>query len=372
MSQFLSSAHAQALENVAQWIKIHAGQRTPTINDVARLSGVSKRTVSRIINNSSQVKAETSVIVRDVIKAIGFLPNPQARGLAFRHSFLIGLIYDNPNPQYLATIQEGILNALADTEFELAILRCDRSDPEYRNRVLSFVLKQKLFGIILTPSVSEDEQLANMLKEKSCNYLRIAAVELDDIENMIVSNDRDGAREATDYLIKNGHTKIAHVTGRDGFLSTRERLSGYKAALNAAGLDCLPEYLIEGDYTFESGCEAALKLIGFSNRPTAVFAANDEMAAGILQVFSAEGVNVPKDISIVGYDDFKIATSVFPKLTTMRSPSLEIGSMAVWNIIAESNSKKNDSVRLRNTYKPSLIIRDTVAKPRALSSNKEQ
>lgn len=369
MSQFVSSAHAQALESVALWIENHAGQRTPTINDVARLSGVSKRTVSRVINNSVQVKAETSAIVQDVIKALGYLPDPQARGLAFRHSFLIGLIYDNPNPQYLATIQEGILNALADTEFELAILRCDRSDPEYRNRVLRFVLKQKLYGIILTPSVSEDEQLANMLKEKSCNYLRIAAIQLDDIKNMIVSNDGDGAREATDYLIKNGHTKIAHVTGRDGFLSTRERLAGYQRAIDAAGLDCLPEYLIEGDYTFESGCVAGQKLINLSNRPTSVFAANDEMAAGILQVFSAEGINVPEDFSIVGYDDFKIASSVFPKLTTMRSPSLEIGSMAVWNIIAESNSMKNNSIRLKNTYKPSLIIRDTVAQPRLLSSD---
>ncbi|MFN3835606.1 MAG: LacI family DNA-binding transcriptional regulator, partial [Glycocaulis sp.] len=148
-----------------------ATRKRATINDIARLAGVSKKTVSRVLNRSPFVKTETREKIEALMKELGYRPDPQARGLAFRRSFLIGMIYDNPNPQYVVHVQQGILDAVRDGGFELVVHPCNRADPNFHEQVRGFVEQLKLFGVVLTPSVSEDETLVEILRELDCPYV---------------------------------------------------------------------------------------------------------------------------------------------------------------------------------------------------------
>ena len=157
-----------------------------TINDVAREAQVSKKTVSRVINQSPFVKEDTREKVNAVIKALGFTPDPQARGLAFRRSFLVGLIYDNPSPTYVVNMQQGVLDALKGSGLELVVHPCNRNSPTLLEDIRGFVERQRLYGVIMPPSVSEDEQVIDLLRDLDCPYVRIASVALDEPQAMVV------------------------------------------------------------------------------------------------------------------------------------------------------------------------------------------
>jgi LacI family transcriptional regulator len=330
----------------------------PTINDIARLAEVSKKTVSRVLNKSPFVSAETREKIDAIIARTGYSPDPQARGLAFRRSFLVGIVFDNPNPQYVVNIQQGILDGLRGSGFELVIHPCDRHSRSYLADIRNFVERQKLFGVILTPSISEDEQLARMLEQMSCSYVRIASVPLDRPERMIVSYDRKGGEQAARHLIQLGHLRIGFVSGPPTFRSSHERRSGLEDGLAASGLHLHPEFVAEGAYTFESGVSCGNLLLGRAERPTAIFCANDEMAAGLLQAARRTGIQVPQDLSVVGFDDFQIATQVWPPLTTVHSPIRNVGLLAAQRLFAgvqDGAAPPSGSESLM----PTLVVRES-------------
>jgi LacI family transcriptional regulator len=321
-------------ERARRWLAEVAGTKKPTINDVAQLSNVSKKTISRIINDSPLVKERTRREVHDIIRIIGYEPDPLARGLAFRHSFLVGMIYDNPNPQYVVNMQQGILDGLKGSGYELLVHPCERDSERFIQDARMFVERQKLYGVILTPSVSEDERIATILREIGCGYVRIASVKLDEDKHMLVSNDRLGGVAAARHLAELGHRRLACISGRPGFRSSIERRHGFEAGLAESGIQLDPRYIMEGDYTFGSGVDCGNKLLQMDPRPTGIFAANDEMAAGLLQAARIAGVRVPEELSVVGYDDFQIASSVWPRLTTIHSPTRDIGRKATHRLLA--------------------------------------
>ncbi len=347
-------------DTIRSWLDALPDNKKPTINDVARFAQVSKRTVSRVINGSTLVGEETRKQVSEIVTILGFEPDTQARGLAFRHSFLIGLIYDNPNPQYVVNILEGIQEALVDNEFELAVHRCDRSDPNFIEKARSFVERQKLYGVVLTPSASEDDRLAAMIRATGSEYVRVASVALDEPHRMIVSNDRLGGISAANYFAELGHQRIAYIAGPPTFRSSQERLDGFREGLAQAGLEIRPQHIFEGDYSFESGVGATERLLSLRVRPTAVFAANDEMAAGVLQAVRIRGLRVPDDLSVIGFDDFHIATSVWPRLTTIHSPTQEIGRLAATRLLSRRNKGGDAS---QDETEPWLVIRESVGPP---------
>ncbi len=343
------------------WLESNKDGRNPTINDVAELAGVSKKTVSRVINESPLVNDATRKGIKGLIADIGYRPDPQARGLAFRRSYLVGMIYDNPTPQYVVNIQLGILDVLRTTGFELVVHPCDRKSDTFIEDARKFIVDQKLYGVILTPSVSEDERLAEVLREIGCAYIRIASVALDMEQHMIVTNDRVGGREAARHLARQGHTRIAHVAGRRSFRSSHERRAGFEEGLLEFGITTPKEYVLQGDYTFESGFALCAELLDLDPPPTAVFAANDEMAAGVLQALHVAGQTPPDSMSVVGFDDFETATRVWPRLTTVRTPAREIGTLA-----AERLFEVDAQVRKKggpNQTTPRLMQRDSTRKP---------
>lgn len=337
--------------------------RAPTINDIARIAGVSKKTVSRVINQSPFVKADTREKVEAVIAELGFSPDPQARGLAFRRSFLIGMIYDNPSPNYIVNMQQGVLDGVRGSGLELVVHPCDRTAPDFMTNVRGFAVRQKLFGAVLPPSVSEDEGVVRMLAEVGCPYVRIASVSLDTPEHMVVTNDHLGAAEAARHLVELGHRRIAMITGPELFRSTHERGRGFARGLAESGVSLAPDMVVAGAYTFESGVGAARALLGRADRPTAIFTGNDEMALGVYQAARDAGLDIPADLSVVGFDDVPMASRVWPNLTTVRLPIRDMGRMAAEKLLARSRGL--DPAKLEQPeVRPALVDRDSSAPPR--------
>lgn len=339
---------------------LEGGRRRATINDIARIAGVSKKTVSRVINRSPSLRPETREKIEAVIARYGYAPDPQARGLAFRRSFLIGLIYDNPNPQYVVNMQLGLLDGMRGSGFELVVHPCDRGSTTLARDIRGFIERQKLFGVVLTPSVSEDEGVAEMLREVGCEFVRIASVPVDTPEHSIVTQDRHGGLLAGRHLAELGHTRVGFISGPVTFRSSHERRGGFEDGLREHGLALDPGLVAEGAYTFESGLEGAARLLALPDRPTAIFAGNDEMAAGVLHAARRAGLAVPDDLSVIGFDDFQIASRVWPPLTTIRAPTREIGRLASERLIGQSGEDKRDPAdRL-----PSLVARESTGKPK--------
>ncbi len=305
----------------------------PTINDVARLAGVSKKTVSRVINRSPLLNDDTRARVERVIAELGYTPNPQARALALRRNFLIGLIHDNPNAQMVLNVQHGLLEVLRDTEFELILHPVDRGSPTMLDDIRAFLEKQRPFGVMLLPPISENDSLALLCADLGVRYVRMGSAPLDEAANMVASNDREAVRGAVEHLIAAGHRRIGLIAGPHGFRSAIERQRGYEEAIEAAGLPLQRTLIVQGDYRFESGMRAAERLLDLAPRPTAVFSSNDEMAAGVLHVAHQRGLTVPQDLSIVGFDDTPIASHIWPPLTTVRWPIATMARAAALKLV---------------------------------------
>lgn len=318
--------------------------RRATINDIARLAGVSKKTVSRVINRSPFVKEETRKRVEDLMNEMGYVPDPQARGLAFRRSFLIGLIYDNPNAQFVVNAQQGVLNGVRGSGFELVVHPCNRNDPNFLTEVAAFVDRQKLYGVVLLPPVSENDKLVDLLRQRGCGYVRVASAKIDAAEHLVMSNDRLVSSEAAKHLADLGHTRIGLIAGPKGFRSREERRAGFIDGLKERGLRLPAELCYDGAYTYESGVAGAEVLLRQKPRPTAIFASNDEMAAGIYQVARQLGLSVPGDLSIVGFDDTPMSARLWPPLTTVRWPILEMGEAAARKLLGAEAPQKSDLV----------------------------
>lgn len=334
--------------------------KTPTINDVARLAGVSKKTVSRVINRSALLSDDTRIKVEAVIADLGYVPNPQARALALRRNFLIGLLHDNPNAQTVLNFQEGVLDAIRETEFALVVRPVDRHSPTMKDDIRRFLEQQRLYGVLILPPISEDDALANLCLEMGCGYVRMGSAMLDDGDHMVASNDREMVMQAVDHLVELGHRKIALIEGPSGFRSAHERREGFLAAMQAHGLTVPAEWCAQGTYRFDSGMEAATRLLDATDRPTAIFASNDEMAAGAFHVARQRDLKVPEDLSIIGFDDSPIAAHIWPPMTTIRWPVREMARAAALKLIAPGEPAAEEF-----RFLAKLVKRQSVAPPRA-------
>ena len=334
----------------------------PTINDVARLAGVSKKTVSRVINRSPLLNEETRGRVEAVIRNLGYVPNPQARALALGRNFLVGLIHDNPNAQMVLNVQQGILEALQGTDFEMVVRPVDRNSSMLLDDVRAFLERQRLFGVVLLPPISENDALARLCDELGCHYVRMGSAQLDTAEHMVASNDREAVCEATTFLIQQGHRLIGLIEGPDGFRSARERRLGFEDALGAAGRKLARSLIASGNYTFETGVTAANRLLDLSPRPTAIFASNDEMAAGVVFAARERGISVPDELSVIGFDDTPIAAHIWPPLTTVRWPIVSMARSAARKLVGEVASGGAEGEE--PSMLPSMLVkRGSVAPP---------
>lgn len=318
-----------------------------TINDVAKYAGVSIKTVSRVTNNEPSVKQATVDKVNEAIKALNYQPNLAARNLAGTKSYAIGFIYDNPNAYYIIDMQNGILAACKDKGYELVIHPCNAKSETICDELTALVKYSRLAGLVLTPPLSEDPKVLKALTEIDANYVRIIAGEKGNDQNglTILVNDKFGAVEITQHLIDLGHKHIAFLSGDLHHESTKERLLGFKQALKINGLTLNENYIIEGKYSFESGVDGANKLIKLKHRPTAIVACNDEIAAGALFAARLAGLDIPVDLSIVGFEDSPFSRQTWPKLTTVHQPNEKIAQIATELLIANRREQKLSNLK---------------------------
>lgn len=330
----------------------------PTINDVARLAEVSKKTVSRVINNSPLLSEKTREHVQKIISEIGYVPNLQARALALRHNFVIAVVHDNPNAQFLVTVQKGILEAIKDTEFGLMVQPVDRNSPNIHQEISSFLERQRPYGVVLLPPISENDAIAELCENYGTRYVRMTSVAIDVPSRMVISNDKAGVLQAVRYLIECGHKKIGLIEGPKGFASANERKAGYMQAMAEAGLTVEPWMVKPGKYTFESGVASGLELLEGPELPTAIFVSNDEMAIGVINAARQKGISIPDGLSIVGFDDTPLSSHVWPPLTTVRWPIAEMANSAAQKLTAPLRGGVTEDKILGSV----LVKRGSVAK----------
>lgn len=294
--------------------------QAPTIHDVAARAGVSIRTVSRVLNRSTKVNGETRARIDAAIAALGFSPSLRARALATGRSFLIGLVHDDPNALVLDAVQRGIVAAASARGYEMVV------HPAGGDTVIedlaAFARRTRVDGLIVLPPVCEAAGLADSL---TIPTIALAAARIPGYATMLVSDEREAAGEVARHLLSLGHRRIGFVSGPPGLLSASERCAGFAEALAAAGAPLDPALVVTGDYRFEGGVAAGEALLCRADRPTAIFASNDVMAAGVLKVAARLGIAVPGELSVAGFDGGALATMLTPALTTVVRP---LGDMA--------------------------------------------
>lgn len=335
-----------------------------TINDVAFVAGLSKKTVSRIINNYPAVREETRTMVNEVIRLTNFRPDPQARGLAFRRSFLLGLIYENPNAQYVVNMQQGILDCLRGTDFELVVHPCERRTMNFLSDITDFVERQSLAGVIILPPIAEDQSLLSLLSELDVPFIRVTARKgalnhpvIDTAE--IVSLDQVGCRQAGIYIAQQGHKRIGFIGGDLIYPSAHERRLGFEAGLMEYGISIDPAFDLPGDYSFGAGYRCAMTMLKDPNRPTAIIGCNDEMAAGIYKAAYELGLEIPRDVSVIGFDNSPLASRLSPGLSSVGLPHKQMAYSAASFLLSNLKGEKS------RHFPSSLTIRQSVCPPKS-------
>ncbi|CAM3227593.1 LacI family DNA-binding transcriptional regulator [Asticcacaulis taihuensis] len=338
--------------------------RKATINDVARLAGVSKKTVSRVINNSPSVHARTRDDIAEIITRVGFRPDPQARGLAFRRALLIGLIYDNPNAQYIVNMQMGALDRLRGSGIELVVHPCTWHSETFLSELRDFLESQRPSGVIVLPPIAEDRQLLDLLEELNVPRVRVTARTSGDgnaaIGREIVSCDDIGCAEAGAHVAGLGHRRIGYIGGNPDYPSAHVRRHGFETGLAAHGAAIAPDLDEPGNYSFESGYAAARRLLRRPDRPTAIICANDEMAAGAYKAAFEADLRIPGDLTLIGFDDAPIADRLSPPLTTVRLPTRDMARMAA-DLLVSRPATADQTM----TVPSALIVRGSSGAPKA-------
>ncbi|WP_329742938.1 LacI family DNA-binding transcriptional regulator [Dyella sp. A6] len=332
------------------------------LEDVAREAGVSPKTVSRVLNDEANVKDDTRQRVLAAMEAMDYHPHPSARSLAGNRSFVVAMLYDNndnPTSSYLAEIQDGVLEACDEYHYSMMVRPLRMGGSDFIQRIDTLISRHHPDGVVLTPPITDYAPLLKRLGERGVPYASVSPVKRRGCIG-VTMDERQAARAMVEHLIGLGHRRIAHVLGIANHGASRWRLAGYRDALAAAGLPEDPELVVQGGFTFGSGVAAARQLLslGKRKRPTAVFAANDDMAAGVMWVAGEYGLKMPRDLSVCGFDDTPLASQLWPALTTVRQPSREMGRLAALQVL--------DSLRGRGPGRLvevpySLELRDSTA-----------
>ncbi|MDP3403596.1 MAG: LacI family DNA-binding transcriptional regulator [Brevundimonas sp.] len=303
------------------------GQGGCTINDVARHAGVSPMTVSRVINGETSVRDTTREKVAEAIRQLGYAPNAAARSLASARTVRIGLLYSNPSAAYLSEFLLGSLEQCSRSGIQLVVEKCDAERGE--RHAVERLIATGVDGVILPPPLCDSHDIVEWLEAAGLPAVVVATGEPPRSASAIRIDDERAAATMTRHLLELGHRRIGFVMGHPNQTASGLRLKGYLSALKDANVTPDPELQVQGYFTYVSGLDAADRLLNLTPRPTAIFASNDDMAAAAIAVAHRRGLDVPHDVTVVGFDDTALATTVWPPLTTIRQPVAEMSREAV-------------------------------------------
>jgi len=307
-----------------------------TIKDVSRAAGVSIKTVSRVLNNEKYVGAETRTRVEEAVTALKFRPSAAARSLAGKRSWQIALICDNPSPYYVYEMQSGIRDRCAQDGVRMIAQPYDRDSATLLDDVESLVETTHVDGLILTPPVTDYPQILELLERRGVRFVRISPGTQPDLAPSSFLDNEAAATAMTRHLIGLGHRRIAFIAGHKSYATSAQRMGGYMRALQEAGIELDLSLVKQGGYDFASGSASGEELLALANPPSAIFASNDDMAAGVLAVAHRRAIAVPETLSVAGFGDDALAGYVWPPLTTIRQPTRRMGYEAADMLLCEA------------------------------------
>lgn len=328
----------------------------PTIYDVAHLAGVSTATVSRALNGAGQIAPHTRAAIEAAVEQLGYRPNTIARSLVTKSTQTIALLLpDIENPFYAALVRGIQQRALAAGSTML--LCTTEGDPEREEQYLSLLRAKQVDGVLVDGLVLPPQRITDFVRDG----LPIVCLDRD-IDStsvpLVQVDNRLGARLATEHLLALGHTRIAHVAGAAGMRISGERVEGYADGLATAAVERDPALVAIGSFTEEGGYDATRALLAATTL-TAVFAANDLSALGVMHAIAESGRRVPDDVSVVGFDDLRLAAHTTPPLTTIRQPAFEIAQLAT-QLLLELAAGREVPQRL-HLLEPELVVRGSTA-----------
>lgn len=326
-----------------------------TIYDVACEAGVSDATVSRVFNNKDNVRAATRERVLQAAKKLGYVANLQARMLAGGKSNIIGLLVPGLETAYMTEIVRGIDLELSHAGYEMMVYTTRRrgiNEASY----MQYIANSLSAGLLLVVPLLSPKYLDTL---SDLDYPYVLIDEIDERNNSfsVDATNWQGAYDATQYLIELGHERIAFIKGLPALHSSDSRLQGYKAALKEHNIPLRDTYIVDGDYMQQSGYEQTFKLMDLPTPPTAIFAASDNMALGVMDAIRELGMDIPDDVSVVGFDDIPQASTTHPKLTTVLQPLEQMGREGVRLLLEQLQYPDRPPRRL--TLATQLIIRDS-------------
>lgn len=342
-----------------------------TIDDVARLAGVSAMTVSRVVNGGKNVREATRQSVLEAIKQLNYSPNTAARSLAAGEATHIGLLYANPSAAYLSQFLIGALHAARRAGCHLVIESCESEEADEQAEVTRRFATSDVEGVILPPPLSEAQPIIAELEAIGMPVVTVAMGNPQEDSLNIRIDDFAASAEMTRHLLSLGHRNIGFIKGHPNHIASHDRARGFFAALEEYGVDPAAAPVEQGYFTYRSGLAASERLLSRPSPPTAIFASNDDMAAAAVSVAHRRGLLVPKDISVVGFDDTSLATTVWPELTTVRQPIAAMAEAAVEVLLGELRARRAGDGRkfTERVLDHSLIVRESCSKPNAPASS---
>jgi LacI family transcriptional regulator len=335
------------------------GLKPSSIYDVAKRAGVSIKTVSRVVNRQSNVSDATRTRVMAAVEALSYRPNVFARGLASEHSFLIGLLYDNPSASYVAALQLGVLARCREEGYHLIVEQLDVQSANLGHEVYALATESNLYGAVLSPPLCDSQVVIEALGRARTRFVRIAPEKHLPGASDVRIDDHKAAYDMTAYLIGLGHKRIGFIKGHPDHRAAFARFEGYRAALAQAGLPLIEELCVQGYFSYQSGMEAGERLLALKKRPTAIFASNDDMAAAVLAASQRFNLKIPSQLSVAGFDDSLVAQVVWPRLTTCRQPIRDMAATAVSMLIQRPGEDGAGERRLDHE----LVVRESTAPP---------
>jgi LacI family transcriptional regulator len=297
-----------------------------TIREVARLAGVAPITVSRVINKTGYISDETRHKVEDAVAELGYVPNTLSQSLRWKQTGMLALVLTDVTNPFWTTVARGVEDAASEAGYHVILCNTDES-PEKQKSYLKALFQKRVDGILLVPARDEVEDI-----EQACK-LQVPLVVLDRrlsqlLTDSVRCDSEDGAYQLTRLLLARGHRRIALLTGSPHVATAVDRLTGYRRALSEAGIGAIDDLVFFGDFTLASGLEMARQVLALDPRSTAIFAANNFIALGVLKTLHASGLRVPEDVSVVGFDDLPVSMLIDPVLTVAAQPAYEMGVQA--------------------------------------------
>ncbi len=330
-----------------------------TITDVARVANVSIKTVSRVMNKEPTVHEDTRARVLAAVAELNYRPQLSARSLAGARSFLIGLLYYDPSAAFVAGFQQGATLGCREAGRHLVVESLHENGVDVQAQLESMLAALRPDGMILTPPLCDDPLVLETLRANRTPCVLISPSGDGHGLPRVLMDDALAAEELTNLLISLGHKRIGFIEG-DQSASDRRR-AGYERGLKVHGLKLDPALVVAGSFDFDAGVAAAHKLFALRSPPTAIFAANDDMALGALTAAQRLGITVPHDVAIVGFDDSRAASLVWPALTTVRQPLSEMAAAAV-DMLLSGEVAPGASVPVR-VLPHELVVRGSTAAP---------